>query len=342
MANSEFIFEEEAIYDEHKQIKELTNTLNSMIGAAWKSEEISLVQDTININRMNIEEPDKANLIKFVIGFSLVGDQIVEKNLGDNLITIVKYHTIKKFYVFQQYMEIVHIETYAKIGRAIMNNDELAIYTNINTYPESIAKKITWIKKWCSDNVPFNLRIIGMAISELVLFSGLFLIIFWFKTQGDNVPFPGIIQANEFILRDENLHGKFGLQVLSYINDRPDDEIIYQIMREAVDIECTFIKEAFKNGQLNFGTFNFHTAQMYIKYLADRVLTDIPSKNNNKLKNNRDNGEYLKPIYNVVNPCLFMELMSAPIRENPMEVKTTIYQNAKMAGADNFNSDEEF
>jgi ribonucleoside-diphosphate reductase subunit M2 len=312
-------------YNPETEFKELREMCKIQESLKWESEEINLKKDHVSIVAFTESKKDLARLLKFVVGFSLVGDQLVCENIDLNFSIEVQDHNVKRFYAFQSLMELIHIETYSNIGRAILNDEEFKHYTNPNTYKRSIAKKLNWIRKWLNNDIPFATRIVGMAVSEYILFSGLFSIILYFKKMDGN-PFPGLIQGNEFIMRDENIHGEFGLKVLRRLNDRPDDSVIYEILKEAVQVELEFVNEAFDNNNINLDGLNRDMVSSYIMFLADSILTRIPSKTNN-LNFNTDLTKYLEPYYNVTNKCLYMEeFLGRPVKENPMEVSTTVYK----------------
>jgi len=48
---------------------------------------------------------------------------------------------------------------------------------------------------------------------------------------------PGLTQSNELISRDEGLHRDFACLLFQHLNNKPNNERIEEIIREAVDIE---------------------------------------------------------------------------------------------------------
>jgi len=55
---------------------------------------------------------------------------------------------------------------------------------------------------------------------------------------------PGLTFSNELISRDEGLHTKFACLLFSYLQNQIPKEKVYEIMREAVEIEKRFVSDA--------------------------------------------------------------------------------------------------
>ena len=55
---------------------------------------------------------------------------------------------------------------------------------------------------------------------------------------------PGLTFSNELISRDEGLHRDFACLLYSYINHKPSERVVRQIVKEAVEIEKEFVCDA--------------------------------------------------------------------------------------------------
>ena len=105
-----------------------------------------------------------------------------------------------------------------------------------------IAKKAKWAIKWIKDKQSnFATRLVAFAAVEGIFFSGSFCAIFWLKKRG---LMQGLTFSNELISRDEGLHLEFALELFKMLKNKPSEEVIQQIVREAVEIEKSFIIEA--------------------------------------------------------------------------------------------------
>merc|ERR1719409_754696 len=109
----------------------------------------------------------------------------------------------------------------------------------IDTVP-SVTKKAQWALRWI-DNGNFPERLIAFACVEGIFFSGSFCAIFWLKKRG---LMPGLTFSNELISRDEGLHCDFACLLYSYLNNKPSEARIHEIICDAVKIEKEFVSDS--------------------------------------------------------------------------------------------------
>ncbi len=95
--------------------------------------------------------------------------------------------------------------------------------------------------KYINNKDSFATRLVAFAAIEGIMFSGSFCAIFWLKKRG---LMPGLCLSNEFISREESLHAEFGCLLYSYIENKLPNEVLTQIIVDAVDIEKEFISDA--------------------------------------------------------------------------------------------------
>jgi ribonucleoside-diphosphate reductase subunit M2 len=95
--------------------------------------------------------------------------------------------------------------------------------------------------QWINSSSSFGERLVAFAAVEGVFFSGSFCAIFWLKKRGK---MPGLCQSNEFISRDEGLHTDFACLLYSMLNKKLTQEVVHTIVRDAVEIEKSFITDA--------------------------------------------------------------------------------------------------
>lgn len=217
----------------------------------------------------------------------------------------------------QSEMYSLMIDTFVK---ATQEKDQL--FNAMQNVP-SIKKKAEWALKWISDNdAPFAMRLIAFAIVEGVFFSGAFCSIFWLKERG---LMPGLCTSNEFISRDEGLHTEFAVLLYSMISNRLEDKVVHDIFKEAVDIEVEFITESIPCNLLGM---NANLMQEYIKFVADRLLTQLG---------------YDK-IFDAKNPFPFMDRINLEHKTNFFENRESNYSKAKVGQTNvyEFSIDEDF
>ena len=123
---------------------------------------------------------------------------------------------------------------------------------------------------------------------EGIFFSGSFCAIFWLKKRG---LLPGLCFSNELISRDEGLHLEFAIELFKMLNNKPSQEIVHEIVREAVNIEKSFIIQALPCSLIGMNSEKMTT---YIEYVSDRLLKQAG----------------FNKIWNAQNPFDFMENIS--------------------------------
>jgi ribonucleoside-diphosphate reductase beta chain len=174
------------------------------------------------------------------------------------------------------------------------------------------------------DNGNFLERLIAFAAVEGIFFSGSFCSIFWLKKRG---LMPGLTFSNELISRDEGLHRDFAcLLYTKYIQNKLDPQVIYDIIRDAVEIEKEFVTDALPVRLIGM---NADLMCQYIEYVADHLLQTLN----------------LNKIYNVTNPFDFMELISMEGKTNFFEKRVAEYKKAGVGSVrekQTFSTDEDF
>jgi len=290
----------------------------------WTTEELDLIKDIKDYNDKLSD--NERYFINNVLAFFAASDGIVNENLVEKFCQEVKILEAKFFYGFQIAMENIHSETYSLLIDTFIKDNKLKkhLFNAIDTVP-SVRKKADWALKWINNTTPFALRIIGFAAVEGIFFSGSFCSIFWLKKRG---LMPGLCHSNELISRDEGLHTEFAVLMYHNLANKPDDEQVYEIIKEAVVAEKEFITESLPCALIGM---NNKLMSQYIEYVADRLLLMFG----------------LSKIYNVVNPFEWMELISVQGKTNFFEKRVGEYSNVSNPNADSevsdvFDLDEEF
>ena len=161
--------------------------------------------------------------------------------------------------------------------------------------------------KWINSvNEPFAKRLIAFEIVEGIFFSSAFCAIYWLKKRG---LMPGLTFSNELISRDEALHTEFAVLLYNKLLKRTSKARVYEIIKEAVEIETEFICNALPCRLIGM---NSTLMTQYIQFVADRLCLQLG---------------YDK-IYNVINPFDFMELISLESKTNFFEKTVSEYSLA--------------
>jgi len=216
----------------------------------------------------------------------------------------------------QSEMYSLLIDTYIK-----ESGERVKLFQAIDNYP-CITKKADWAKKWIHDSQSsFAARLVAFACVEGIFFSSSFASIYWIKKRG---LMPGLTFSNELISRDEALHTEFAILLYTKLMKKLNKKQIYEIIKEAVEIEKEFITEALPCRLIGM---NAKLMMQYIEFVADRLCLQLG---------------YDK-IYMASNPFDFMELISIETKVNFFERTNSEYALAnKTVDADVFEFSSEF
>jgi ribonucleoside-diphosphate reductase beta chain len=291
--------------------------------AFWKAEEIDYTADLKDWNNLT---DDERFFIEHILAFFAGSDGIVIENLVTNFTKEVKISEVRSFYIFQAMIENVHGLTYSMLIETFVKDKtkKARLFNAIEEIPV-VKRKADWALSWISNDQPFVIRLIAFAIIEGVFFSGAFCSIFWLKDKNKMVKALG--HSNELISRDEGLHTQAAVLLYHHMKNKPKQEIVFNLMKDAVNLEKEFICEAIPCDMIGMNT---KLMSEYIEFVADRLLQQL---NFDKL-------------YNTKNPFEFMEKIGLNSKTNFFESRNSDYQLGGHSGvleeAFEFNEDDEF
>lgn len=268
----------------------------------WRPEEIDLTKDVQDWETLN---NDEKHFVSMILAFFAASDGIVMENLALRFMSDIQISEARAFYSFQIAMENIHSHTYSLlIDTYIKDNEQKNILFNAIDNYDCIKKKSEWAKKWINDNRSgFATRLVAFACIEGIFFSGAFCSIYWLKKRG---LMPGLTFSNELISRDEALHTEFAILLYSKMNKKINKSKVYEIIKEAVEIESEFICQSLSCRLIGM---NSDLMTQYIKFVADRLSVQLG----------------YEKIYNVSNPFSFMELISLESKVNFFEKRVSDY-----------------
>ena len=285
----------------------------------WRVEEIDLSKDLTHWDTLT---PDEKFFISMILAFFAASDGIVLENLALRFMKDVQISEARAFYGFQIAMENIHSETYSLLIKTYIkeNEQQERLFNAIDNFP-CIKKKSDWAQKWIHDNrSSYATRLIAFACIEGIFFSGAFCSIYWLKKRG---LMPGLTFSNEFISRDEALHCEFAVLLYSKLLKKTDKNRVYEIIKEAVEIETEFICDALPCRLIGM---NSQLMSQYIQFVADRLSLQLG----------------YKKIYNTLNPFDFMELISLEGKTNFFERNVSDYSLANKSKQNAFDFNENF
>lgn len=256
---------------------------------------------------------DERYTAKIILAFFNIADQLVDDNLRKNFTSLVELKEAKAFYDFQQMMEQIHSEAYSlMIDSYIRDSEEkMRLFRGLENF-KCLKGKGDWIEKWINADVGYAERLVAFACVEGVFFSSAFAFMVWLGSR--NI-LRSAVTMNEYIRRDEGFHTEFACLVYRrYIVNKPEEETVRKIVREAVSVEKEFISEAMPV-DLALG-MNKRTMWEYIEFVADCLLMDLGYDEE----------------YGVKLPFEFMKKASSWSKANFFEVHPTSYRVSDVKG----------
>lgn len=277
----------------------------------WSANEVPLGDDIEDWNN-RLQRPEQEFLEK-ILAFFAGSDAVVNENIVINFYQEVKMPEARLFYAIQIGIEAIHSEMYGILLDTFVSDEDrkLELFSAINSMP-TISKKAAWAEKWQDARYSsFAERLVAYAAVEGIFFSGSFCAIFWLTTRN---LMPGLKLSNEFISKDEGLHRDFACFLYSecLVNKLPQ-ETIYEIVKEAVEIETEFVCDALPVDMIGM---NKELMSIYIKVCANSLVENLGC-------------EKLYP--SVSNPFPFMDQISIGGKTNFFEQHVTDYAKVKVS-----------
>lgn len=302
------------------QYNDVWDMYKRQVDCFWRAEEVDLSKD---LNDWNNLTPDEQKFIKMVLAFFAASDGVVLENLAVRFMGDVQVSEVRAFYGFQIAMENIHSEMYSLLIDTYIKNssEKTQLFQATRNFP-CISKKANWAKKWLHDSESnFAARLVAFAAIEGIFFSASFASIYWIKKRG---LMPGLTFSNALISRDEALHTEFAVLLYTKLQQKLSQNQIYEIIKEAVEIEKEFITEAIPCRMIGM---NAKLMVQYIEFVADRLVVQMG----------------YKKIYHSLNPFDFMELISVESKVNFFERTNSEYALAnKTVDADVFEFKADF
>ena len=284
------------------QYDDIYQMYKRQVDSFWRPEEVDLSRDANDWAKLT---EDEQHFISMTLAFFAGSDGIVMENISLRFLNDVSLQEVRSFYSFQSAMESIHSEMYSILIETYIKDStkKAKLFNAIDNYP-CIHTKASWAQRWIgNDDASFASRLIAFACVEGIFFSSSFASIYWIKKRG---LMPGLTLSNEFISRDEALHTEFAILLYSKLVNRVPKQEAMQIIREATEIEKSFITESLPCRLIGM---NAKLMTQYVEFVADRLCIQLG---------------YDK-IYGSHNPFDFMELISVETKTNFFERTNSEY-----------------
>ena len=307
---------------EHKDIWKMYEKHNGVI---WQVSHVKLDDDKSDWEKLNENEK---HYLKNVLGFFAASDGIVCENIVERFSSEVQLTEARFFYGVQTYMENIHSHMYSLLIDTYISDpvEKNRIINAIQTMPV-INKKAMWAKKWIESDKPFHVRLVAFALVEGFFFSGAFCSIFWVRQKHGKKYLDGLIKANEYISRDENLHFMFACLLYNkYCKERMTEDEFQEIMMEAYNIETEFILDSLRCSLLGM---NSDLMSEYIRHVANIVAINL---------------EHEEPFPGAHQPFPFMDQIGMADNQDFFQGRPTDYQKPILNECEKieYDSEEEF
>lgn len=205
----------------------------------WNPGELDFSRDMDDFDQL--PEPLKETLEK-LLAFFAFGDGVVDEVI-DTVKSRITIPEVRAFYLAQEESEIVHGQTYGDMLQVLVPSHSRrdAILRDIGSIAQ-LDRKLKWVKKWTNKRLPLAVLVCAMLMIEQMWFSTAFNIINWMRVINR---MPELVKANEFIIRNENLHGEYASYILlnyfDFCTNTPLKRIFQQMLDEAKAAEVAFI-----------------------------------------------------------------------------------------------------
>lgn len=273
---------------------------NQAVRNSWFPHEIPLGEDLVDWKAMT---EDERHAVEFLMSFFNPAELIVNRVLALGIYPYVKSPECHLYLAKQMFEEANHCVAFEYVLETFPL-DRSKVY---NTHLElpSMQKKEAFINKYLTRMTEVNLDIEttdgkkdflrNLVASNIVMegiwfYSG-FMVALSFRQRNQLRNFGSMIN---WVLRDESLHLKFGIQLIHTILEENAELLteefaneIRDIVIEGVKVEAAYNTDLFPNGILGL---NADYVNQYVQYVADRRLEELG----------------LEPYFNVTNPAKWM------------------------------------
>ena len=287
------------------EYSDLWSLYKQHVASFWTADEIDLSADLTDWHEKLTDS--ERHFISMVLAFFAGADGIVMENLAERFCREITVPEARCFYSFQMAMESIHQETYCLlIDTFISDSKDREVLFSAHQHIPSVKRKAQWAQRYIGSAASIGERIVAFAAVEGIFFSGSFCAIFWLKKRG---LMPGLTFSNELISRDEGLHCSFACQLYSKLQRKPSEREIHDLIREAVDVEKSFVCDALPVSLIGM---NAQLMSQYIEFVADRLLRDLGCR----------------PLFGTKNPFDWMDMISLEGKTNFFEKRVGEYQKS--------------
>jgi len=294
---------------------------NQAVRNTWFPHEIALGEDVRDFEAMT---PDEQHAVKFLMAFFNPAELIVNRSIALGIYPYLKAPECHLYLAKQMWEEANHCVSFEYVLQTF-GFDRTKIFKVHTETPSMTAKEDFinyYVKRMTETTLDIetddgkrdfirNIVATNIVMEGVWFYSG-FMVALSFRQRNQLRNFGSMIA---WVLRDESLHLKFGINLVTeaiaenahVITSEFADEIREMIIK-GVDLEVAYNKDLFPRGILGL---NADYVNQYVKYVADRRLEEIG----------------FEPHFNVTNPAKWMAT-ATDVHElvNFFEMQNTSYE----------------
>jgi ribonucleoside-diphosphate reductase beta chain len=270
------------------------------VANTWFPNEIQLDADIADFKRMTDEE---RHAITFLMSYFNPNELLVNKALAFGVYPYINAAECHLYLAKQMWEEANHCMSFEYVLETFPIDRQAAYHSHVNV--PSMARKeefqVKFIKRMTEETLDIhttegkkdfvrNLVAYNIILEGIWFYSG-FMVALSFRQRNLLRNFGSLI---DWIVRDESLHLKFGINlILTVLDENPDLQTeefaaeIKQMILDGVEMEEAYNQDLLPGGILGL---NATYINQYVKYLADRRLEELG----------------FEPEYKVSNPAKWM------------------------------------
>ncbi|MEK7135518.1 MAG: ribonucleotide-diphosphate reductase subunit beta [Patescibacteria group bacterium] len=258
---------------------------NQAVRNTWFPHEIALQEDLQDWARMT---EDERHSVTFLMAFFNPAELIVNRSIALGIYPYLKSPECHLYLAKQMWEEANHCVSFEYVLETFPFDKEKIFDLHLSV-PSMVAKEAyinRYLKRMTEETLDIetaegkknfirNLVATNIVMEGIWFYSG-FMVALSFRQRNILRNFGSMIN---WVLRDESLHLKFGIQLVHTILEENQELLteefaneIRALVIEGVDLETAYNKDLFPNGILGL---NAEYVNQYVQYVADRRLEEL-------------------------------------------------------------------
>jgi len=259
---------------------------NQAVRNTWFPHEIALKEDMQDWEKMT---DDERHAVKFLMAFFNPAELIVNRSIASGMYPYLKAPECHLYLAKVMWEEANHCVAFEYVLETFPFFDRDKIFNLHLDVPSMQAKEKyinNYMKRMTEDTLAIdttegkkdfirNLVATNIVMEGIWFYSG-FMVALSFRQRNILRNFGSMVN---WVLRDESLHLKFGMNLVHTILEENPDLLtegfakeIQNIIIEGVNLETAYNRDLFPNGILGL---NAEYVNQYVEYVADRRLEEL-------------------------------------------------------------------